>query len=148
MTKQAVKVLLKHQEQIKRCMKNPELFDDFLVTSYEIKSTSPEPENTPTILEHNQRNQIELSGMAGYEVAKSVKKEAEFISFTNNQNVYPMLLPSMSGEFHHQNFGNSDNINQMMNHSYMTGPQTNIQQPLNQNYEFEIPMNNGEYCQL
>ena len=138
-------------QQIKRCMKKPELFDDFLVTSYEIKSTPPEPENTPAILEHNQCNQIELSGMAGYEVAKSVKKEPESTSFANNQNVYQTLTHpgEMLDFFQNRNFENSGNFNEMTSpDSYMTEQQTIIQQPLNQNYEFEIPMNNGEYCQL
>lgn len=127
-------------------MKKPELFDDFLVSRHEIKSTSPEAENTPAILVHNQ---LALSGMT-YEVAKSVKKEPELTSFANNQNVYQTL--SHPGEmldfFQYRTFENSGDFNQMTPDSYMTEQQTNIQQPLNQDYEFEIPMNNGQYCQL
>ena len=78
------------------------------------------------ILVHNQLNQMKLSG-TNYEVVKSVRKEPESTSFADNQNTYQTLI----------------NFNEMTPDSYMTEQQTIIEQN-----EFEIPLNNVQYCQL
>ena len=115
----------------------------------------------------NQYNQITTSGsVMTYEVVNSDQNEPEFMSFVNNQNVAPIPLSpenqynqiTTSGSgmtYEVVNSGQNEPevpmplppINGEMPTGFFFGPQTNINQSLNQHDEIpELPIR--QYCQL